>query len=204
LISLKRALEHVGKLKPHKDQAIAVGQIKTAALACRYPLEDFLAKIGKYEQSLGLGRSSGIIKNSGKKIEWAFAREEEVIKLRNYLNIRIGTINMLLIQQGLEMLDMVSQLSERNQRDLQRCVEDCSRAVKDVRGDVIAQSSAIQENQSMIAKLFYRVSAEIRAPLRSLNEMVAQLWYVLVTMQSLLAVVAAQKLRKYLKSKNLY
>ena len=178
MISLKRALEHVDKLKSHKDQAIAVGQIKSAALTCRYPLEDFLAQIRKYELSLGLGRSSGIIKNTGKKMEWAFARKEEVIKIRNYLNIHIGTINMLLIQQGLEMLDMVSQLSERNQDDLQRCVEDCSGAVKDVRGDITAQGLATKENQSMLAKLFYLISAEITAPIKSLNEMVAQVWYV--------------------------
>ena len=179
------------KLTARKNQALAVGQIKSAALTCRYPLEDFLAKIRKYEYSLGVGKTSGVIRDTGKKIEWAFSRKDEVIKLRNYLSIHIGTINMLMIRHGLEILDVVSQQADRNQEDLQRCVEDCSCAVKNIQGDVAAQGTAIKENKSMILQLLYMVCREVTAPLKSLNEMVARVWYVIMIVTLLEVVVAA-------------
>ena len=188
------------KLKADNAQALAVGQIKSAALTCRYPLEEFLAKIRKYEQVLDVGRTGGIIRDTGKKIEWAFSRKDEVTKLRNYLNIHIGTINMLMIRQGLEVLDVVSRQADRNQEDLQRCVEDCSSAVKNIQGDIAAQVRAVKANESLIFKLFHVVCREIIAPLKSLNEMVAQVWYVIIVVRFIAAVVAEQILPRYLVS----
>ena len=86
------------KLQGRSDQAIAVGQIKCAALTCKYPLEAFLAKIQRYEESLGLGKSVGKIKDTGRKVQYAFGKKDEAGKLWNYLNIYIRTINMLLVQ----------------------------------------------------------------------------------------------------------
>ena len=121
--SLKTALGQVDKLKGRSDQAIAVDQIKCAALTCRYPLEAFLARIQKYEESLGLGKSIGKIKDTGRKVQYAFGKNDEASKLRDYLNIHIGTINMLLVQQGLEMLDIASEQTSKNQEELRDKIE---------------------------------------------------------------------------------
>lgn len=174
--SLKRALSQVDKLKGRGDQTIAVDQIKCAALTCRYPLEEFLAKIENYKRSLGLGRSAGIFKDAGRKVQYAFGRNDDGNTLRSYLNIHIGTINMLLVRQGLEMLDVASEQTVKNQEELRDRIEGSSRELREVRGNVEAQVLAVRENNSIIQKLFWMVSGEIAAPLKSLSQTVAKVW----------------------------
>ncbi len=176
MCSLKRALIQVDKLKGRGDQAIAIDQIKCAALTCRYPLEEFLAKIQKYEKSLGLGKSIGKIKDAGRKVQYAFGKKDEADTLRNYLNIHVGTINMLLVRQGLEMLDVASEQTDKNQEELRDRIEGSSRELREVKGNVEAQVLAVKENSSLIQKLFGMVSGEISAPLKSLGQTVAKVW----------------------------
>ena len=176
ICSLQRALSQVDKLKGRGDQAIAVAQIKCAALICRYPLENFLAKIKKYEKSLGLGKSVGKIKDAGKKVQYAFGKKDEADTLRTYLNMHIGTINMLLVRQGLEMLDVASEQTDKNQEELRDRIEGSSRELREVRGNVEAQALAVRENNSIIQKLFWMVSGELAAPLKSLSQTVAKVW----------------------------
>ena len=164
------------KLKGRSDQAIAVGQIKCAALTCRYPLEAFLDKIQRYEKSLGLGKSVGKIIDTGRKVQYALGKKDEAGKLRNYLNIHIGTINMLLVRQGLEMLDIASERTSKNQEELRDRIEASSKELGEIRGNVEAQALAVRENTSLIQKLFWMVSGEVAAPLKSLSQTVAKVW----------------------------
>ena len=152
--SLNTALGQVDKLKGHSDQAIAIGQIKCAALTCRYPLEAFLAKIEKYEESLGLGKSVGKIKDGGRKVQYAFRKKNEADKLRNYLNTHIGTINMLLVRQGLEMFGIASEQTSKNQEELRDMVDASSKELRETRGNTEVQAFAVRENTSSIQKLF--------------------------------------------------
>ena len=164
------------KLKGCSDQAIAIGQIKCAALTCRYPLEDFLARIQRYEESLGLGKSVGKIKDTGRKIQYALGKKDEAGSLRNYLNIHIGTINMLLVRQGLDMLDIASEQTSKNQEELRDKIEASSQELGEIRGNVEAQALAVRENTSLIKKLFWMVSGEVATPLKSLSQTVAKVW----------------------------
>ena len=65
------------------------------ALACRLPLQDFLAKIQKYESSMGAfaGKS---IKGAGHKAKWAVFLADEVEKLRALVSAKVLSINLLL------------------------------------------------------------------------------------------------------------
>ena len=174
--SLKGALSQVDKLKGHADQAIAIDRIKCAALTCKYPLEQFLAKIQKYEKSLGLGNSVDKVRDAGRKIRYALGKRDEANRLRNYLNLHIGTINMLILQNGLEKLDVASEQSKQNQEETKNGIEDCSRELREVKGNVEAQVLAFRENNSIIQKLFGMVSGEILAPLKTLSQTVAKVW----------------------------
>ena len=174
--SLKLALSQVDKLRGRGDQAIAIEQIKCAALTCSYPVEEFLAKIQKYEKSLGLGKSVDKVRDAGRKVQYAFGKKDEANRLRNYLNLHIGTINMLMLQEGLERLDVASEKSEKNQEETKDGIDSCSRELKDVKGNVEAQVLAVRENKSMIQKLFWMVSGEIAAPLKTLSQTVAKVW----------------------------
>lgn len=164
------------KLKGRGDQAIAVDRIKSFALTCRYQLEDFLVKIQKYEKSLGLGKSVTKIRDAGRKVQYAFGKKDEATTLRSYLNIHIGTINMLMVLQGLEMLDVASEQTDKNNEELMERIEGSSKELREVKGNVKAQSLAVRENNSIIQKLFWMVSGEIAAPLRSLSQTVTKVW----------------------------
>lgn len=101
---------------------------------------------------------------------------DEADRLRNYLNIHIGTINMLLVRHGLELLDLSSEQIYKNHQELRDGIEDSSRDLREVRGNVEAQALAFKENNSLIQKLFGMVSGEIAAPLNSLSQTVAKVW----------------------------
>ncbi len=163
-------------MKGQGNQVIAVEQIKCAALTCRYPLEEFLAKIQKYDKNLGLDKSNDKVRTTARKVQYAFTRKSEANTLRSYLNIHIGTINMLLVRQGLEMLDVASEQRDKNQDELRDRIEDSSRELREVRGNTEAQALAVKRNNSMLRKLFQMVSGDLTAPLGSLSQAVAKVW----------------------------
>ena len=170
MYSLNRALKQVDKLKSHGDQADAIDEIKCAALTCRYPIEQFLFKIQKYEKSLGLGKSVNKFKEVGRKVQYAFERKDEANRLRHYLNLHMGIINTLMLQNSLERLDVASGQS----RETKDRIESYSRELKEVDGNVEAQILAVRENNSVIYKLFGMVSGEIAAPLKTLSQTMAK------------------------------
>lgn len=168
LESLDRALQHVDKLSGPD-----VGGIKCAALMCRHPLEGFLDKIKKYERSLGLCGKSSLVKNTARKIEWGFGRKEEVRKLRDYLNLHIGSINMLLMSHGLETLEVTRTESRDSQENFKQRLATTHTAIVKLGDNIEAQSVAVRQNGSMLSKLFAVVSGDVAAPLRTLAEMVS-------------------------------
>lgn len=176
ICSLKRALDHVEKLKGRRDQATVIDQIKCAALTCRLPLDEFLGKIQKYEKSFGLGKSLGKMKDAARKVQYGFKGNDEASRLRSYLNIHIGTINMLLVQQSLVMLDVSSDQTEKNQEELRDRIEGSSRELREVNGNVEAQALAVRENNTIIKKLSWMVNGDIAASLKSLIQTVAKVW----------------------------
>ena len=105
LHGLQRALHEIEHLKCTSSQEAAVNGIKVAALMCQYPLDEFSAKLNKFE-SLGLNdrktRSKlDIVKIWTRKLQWGFCMKEEVEKLRTYIVVHVGSLNMRLITQGL-------------------------------------------------------------------------------------------------------
>lgn len=153
-------------------------EIKCAALTCRYPLESFLVKIRKYEKTLGLGKTGGSLKSVGHRLCWAFGTKEEVDRLRNYLNIHVGTINMMLATKGLGQMEVASSKANDTQAAMKDHIERSSMEFNSFRGDIHAQSLAIQENRSIMSKLLQVVGGEVAAPLRSLSDIVTKVWYV--------------------------
>ena len=125
---------------------------------------------------MGLGKSVDRVRDAGRKIQYALGKRDEASRLRNYLNLHIGTINMLMLQNGLEKLDVASEQSSKNQKKTKNGIDGCSKELKEVKGNLEAQVLAVRENNSMIQKLFWMVSGEIAAPLKTLSQMVAKVW----------------------------
>lgn len=62
----------------------------------RKPIEDFLARTEKYRHSLTAGGSGNWGKDSWRKIGWSLHKKDEVRVLREVLQLRLLSINILL------------------------------------------------------------------------------------------------------------
>ena len=105
LLGLQRALHEIEHLKCTSSQEAAINGIKVAALMCQYPLDEFGAKLKRFER---LGIAGGktrsrleTMKLWTRKLQWGFCMKEEVEKLRTYIVVHVGSLNMRLITQGL-------------------------------------------------------------------------------------------------------
>ncbi|KAL8792677.1 MAG: hypothetical protein Q9195_004737 [Heterodermia aff. obscurata] len=181
LESLKKALDHVDKLRSQPRLAKSVEEITSAALTCRYPLETFLAKIRKHEKSLGLGKTEGRMKDMGSTASWALGRKQEKFtKLRDNLTFQVATINMMLVTRALEQLDANSiraaEAHEELNDHLERSSVELSVRLSNLQGDVQAQSLTVRDNTSIIAKIFEMISEEVVAPIKILSEMVSKIY----------------------------
>ena len=75
------------------------------------------------------------------------------------------------------MLDVSAEQMEKYQGNLKKGIENSSKELREVRGDMKAQALAMQENSSMIKKLFWMVGGDVVAPIKVLMDMVAKVWY---------------------------
>lgn len=98
LHGLQRALNEIEHLNGPPSQEPAINAVKVAALMCQYPLDDFASKLKKYEGlDLNIKTNDGSRINTWRlKLQWGFTMEEEVQKLRAYLMVHVGSLNMRL------------------------------------------------------------------------------------------------------------
>ena len=101
LWSLDRAVLEVELLSRSCERTLelnALGQLaRQSALQCKDCVEDFLARIAKYEQSLRAGGSSNSVRDAAKKLQWRFTETGDLVKFRAQLSAHTASINMLLI-----------------------------------------------------------------------------------------------------------
>ena len=163
------------KLSGQGDQAATIDRIKCHALTCRYPLEQFLNKVESFDKSLGVGKSAGKLKDAGKKIQYAFKTRAEANKLREYLKQHIYIINMSLTEHGINLLAVAAEERKENQEELRTRIEGSSKELGEVRDNVETQSLTIRSNNSILRNLFWTVTSEIAAPLKSLSQTVTNI-----------------------------
>lgn len=189
LEALDGIFRRLDKLQPRNGLEVSVDSIKCVALTCRHPLEKFLEKIKKYEEGLGPGsraRYASRFQQAGAKMEWALKKKgEDCARLRTYLGVHIGTINMMLTTYGIELHDVASHEASKDNSDLRELVTASRDAILDdsgmrmivVRSDLSSQVKAIDQDNSMIQSLFGVMSGNVVAPLKTLAEMVGKVWY---------------------------
>jgi hypothetical protein len=175
LESLQQALSHLDKLQLGKSSQTSLESIKYAAYSCRRPLEQFLGKIKKYEKSLGVWSQRSSLKSATDKLRWAFGEKDEIRKLQSYLNVHVGTINILLAEHGLETMDIDSKKAEADQLHVRARFDDTRKVIDWIKSSVSAQALAIQTTQSMLSKLCELVSGESITSWKSFGEMVAKM-----------------------------
>ncbi|SLM40482.1 hypothetical protein LPUS_11299 [Lasallia pustulata] len=176
LFSLQQALHHVDKLNASHGQQPAVNAIKCAALMCQHPLREFLDKVQKYEDSLGLGKSKGLFWDLEKKSKWALCKKEDVRRLRDYLSIHIGSINMMLMACGLEMLSVATTQATKDNMSVQKDLKDSQSTLLEVRDDTMAQKAMLKGNTTMLGRVFGTISGDVVPQLKALVDMATRVW----------------------------
>lgn len=97
LHALGKALQEVDRLEYVEGLEPTVEAIKATALSCQLPLQEFLNSVKKYDQSLGLGQSAGIMKDVVFKVKFVSTKKPEAVtKLRAEITAYLGSINLLL------------------------------------------------------------------------------------------------------------
>jgi hypothetical protein len=100
LEALGRALSKLYTLKPAKHELFQLTSIRATAQACRKPLEEFLAKISKFESRLGtLNAADNKWKGFPRRMQYRLFYLDDVKKLRSTLASHVTTMNLLLMTQ---------------------------------------------------------------------------------------------------------
>jgi hypothetical protein len=105
LESLDRALKQLQCIRPAHHKLRRLEGIRALASICQRPLEEFLAKIEKFEERLGpWGAKCNRLSGFGRRLQWSTKYKEDVKELRAKLTPNIATIIILLMTQTLETL----------------------------------------------------------------------------------------------------
>lgn len=173
---LQKALVHLDSLNASNPSA-TLDSIRYAAISCRRPLEEFLSKIRKYDETLGPSTTTSSIQGGFSKIRFRFGPSKDAIKLQNYLVVHIGTINILLAQYGLETLTISCQRTEGHQDEIQRRLDSTQAWLARIQGGMSTQVSVIFRNLSLLERLYSMVNGEIKSTINSLKDAVMRAWY---------------------------
>jgi len=97
LHALSRTLQEVDHLEAVRGLEVTIEAIKATALSCQLPLREFLENIKKYDESLALGRTAGIMKDVLHKVRWITSKKEEAaLHLQAQIAAYLGGVNLLL------------------------------------------------------------------------------------------------------------
>lgn len=177
---LEAALIHLDKLTK-TEASRDLDSIKYAALSCRRPLEEFLARIRKYDRSLGAQSKPNPIKGVIDKIKFPLDHSDEIRKLQAYLSVHIGSINILLAEYGLEEMKLAAERSEMDHLQIKERLEDTAGLLRRIQTSVACQAFAVFKSMSMLENVYKVLSGELKASLQSFESAVAKVWYVSVT-----------------------
>ena len=156
LEALDRALKLLQCIKPAQHELRRLDGIRTLASTCRRPLEEFLAKIQKFEEHLGSSnasnrRFSGITRG----LQWSVKYKEEVKSLRAKLAPNVATITVLLVTQTIDTLSNAESDRLRIARELNCKLSSQSKILTDLKqttlGNTTAQARLEVEQSHMTA-----------------------------------------------------
>ena len=175
---LHKTLVHLDRLQSRQGNSPTADSIKYAALSCRRPLEEFLAKLQPYEASLGARATGSAWKAPIDKVRFRLGGSDEIRRIQSYLSVHVGTINILLAEHGLETIDIVQEKTEAEQLAIRERLETTKGVLTQVQDSIAKQSTAIHNSTALLETLYKLVSGNIHTSCRKLEDMVAAAWYV--------------------------
>jgi hypothetical protein len=112
--ALETTLCGLDQLDDKTGLSTEIYQTKSAALSCRYPLEQFLTKIQRYEASLGPRSRPGLVRGLIDKLTWTFCLKGEIAQLQSYLHTHISLINVCLARYNTASINRAEQKREED------------------------------------------------------------------------------------------
>ncbi|KAH3960392.1 hypothetical protein HBI73_176210 [Parastagonospora nodorum] len=170
--SLDTALRHLDRLEDQTTVPNHVGAIKAAALICRHPLQDFLTRIKKYETSLGPWSRAHAGKAAKDKLRWTLGERDDIRRLQTYLAIHLGTINTLLLEHGLEQMNLSEKKAEESVLQTHRKLDAAHTALQNIQKDATGQAIILRTMQTMLGTLCNVVCGEVRTSLQQFAQVV--------------------------------
>ena len=99
LENLSATLSHLEALQPNEDNIQYVNAIRAMAMACKWPLQEFLSKLSLYENSLGPFAKAQPFRRAAHSARWGVSFVEEVEKMRALVAAKHISINLLLAME---------------------------------------------------------------------------------------------------------
>jgi hypothetical protein len=158
--SLSKTFEHLNGLgnRGGKTQDI-LDSIKFSAMSCRIPLEKFLNKMKKYDSTLGEGQSVKGIKTAARKIQFQFSTKDECQKLQNYLSFHISSINTLLLEYGLETMNLQGKMNEEDRIEIKSLILGVKSDLNRVSDDIECQRQLTYRALSSVKNMLDKITA---------------------------------------------
>jgi hypothetical protein len=176
LANLDKALNHLDGLchRGRRTEQI-LDSIRFSAVTCRQPLESFLKKIKKYDTSLNATSARNKLRAFPRKLQGQFSMKEECQRLQSYLNLHLSSINALLLQYGLDTMELEGKAAVESSNEVKGLILAAREKIDQVSGDLSLQGQLITQTNGVIEKLI-ATTAEWSGPWKALHEMVSRIW----------------------------
>ena len=139
-----------------------------------------MTKIKKYQKSLDVWAIGGAPKSVVHKVRWGLSMNGEIEKLKGYLNLHVATINMLLMEHGLEKMSFAQERADSDNLQIRERLDVAQSLIERLKDTVSGQMALVQNTNAMLKRLMDTVCGEFRTSWKSLGEMAANIWYVLM------------------------
>ena len=144
-------MQQLQSLKPAKHELLQLNSIRATALACQRPLNDFLAKISKFDKRLStLNTKNHQYAGFHRRLQWSLFYKEDIKELRSILGSHIATINLLLLTQTVGSIVSAENNRESSFSELEH---------------KISANSMILESVDRISKLSFEHQSDARTTL---------------------------------------
>ncbi|KAL8858791.1 MAG: hypothetical protein Q9178_004708 [Gyalolechia marmorata] len=158
LNGLEHALQQLQALEPTEDNVGHVNAIRGMALACQIPLQEFMTKLDRYENSLGPWARRSSSGHFARKTRWAVSFSKEVEKLRAVVIGKQANIQLLL---ALHCSQTISSLCHRTKQEYSASKvrdEEHRAAIKQVQSAV---GTAATETESGLQTMSNKINSSI-------------------------------------------
>lgn len=156
LEALDRTLKSLERIEPAQHEQRQLDRIRALAWTCQLPLQEFLEKIEKFEDSLGSWNKSRSFSTFTQRLRWSTKYKDEAKALRARLAPNLATIRILLTTQIVDTLSIAKSDHDKLAKDLNHEISSQSRILTALRDST---NRIAKEQENLTAKQSYLPAA---------------------------------------------